>query len=243
MLPVVSAVGLLARSAGGFAQDGIYGYEHEVVQEKFVVQEQDKAASQRNTSEQILERFGAKMEEHASVEMHFTFSGADKFGGAMDVLEGTIYRQGADYAVVNQQVEFYVCGNTKWIYMVENNEAMASPHDPASIDVVENPTALFSAQLPKGYSFSKNPNLIIDNSLEVVEISFTPKDKKLPYSSILLRIYLQSLTPHSVKYNAKDGSWFEATITAYTHRNNPFPPEQFTFSQENHPGVYITDLR
>ena len=236
MLPVVSVVGLLANPVEGFAVlDGIYEYENTVAQYN--------TYTQRSTSEQIMERFSAKMEEHSSVEMCFTFSGADKYGGALGILEGTIYRQGADYAMLNRQIEVYAFGDTKWIYMVENNEAMVMLHEPTSIDVAENPLALFSAQLSKEYSFSNNPNYYIEEELEVVEICLTPKGKKLPYASIFLRIYSQSLTPHSIKYHATDGSWYEATITAYTHRDQSFPPEQFTFSSKNHPGVYITDLR
>ena len=206
-------------------------------------QAQLKTISRSSSSEQIMERFSAKVEEHPSVEIRFTFSGADKYGGAMDILEGIIYRQGTDYAMLNQQIEVYAFGDTKWIYTVANNEAIVMLHDPSSIDLAENPLALFSAQLSKEYSLSGKPTFSIDKGQEVGEISLVPKAKDVPYLSILLRINLQSLSPHSVRYSAKDGSWYEATITAYTHREQSFPFEQFTFSLENHPGVYVTDLR
>jgi len=199
--------------------------------------------AQSVSTAQIMERFSARMLEQVAAEMHFTFYGADRQGREIGSLEGIIYRQGADYAMLNAQVEVYASGDTKWIYTVDNNEAIIMQHDPASIDLVENPLALFSAQLTKEYTLLERPNSFIEKVQDFVEIGLVPIANNAPYSSILLRINSQTLFPHSVKYIAKDGSWYEAEITNYTHRNQPFPPERFIFSVEKYPGVYVTDLR
>lgn len=199
--------------------------------------------AQRYSSEQIMTRISAKMAENPSVEMGFTFSGADKYGNSMNNLEGTIYRQGTDYAMINQQVEVYAFGDVKWIFIVEQNEAMVMYHDPESIDVSENPLTLFSANLPKEYAFSNKPNFFFEKGEEVAEITLTPKGKSVPNTSIFLRVFLQTMSPHSIKYYAKDGSWVEATITSCSFQEFPFPSEQFIFSPERHPGLFITDLR
>ena len=198
---------------------------------------------QKGSSVQVMERFRAKMEEHAAFEVGFTLSGADEKGNAMESITGMIYSQKGDYAMLNPQVELYVCGDTKWLYTVDNNEAVVMRNDPASVDLAENPLALFSAQLSKEYKISARPNYFRQDGQEITEISLSPADKKTPYSSVLLRIHSQTLTPHSVKYCAKDGSWVEAVMKNFTPKRDSFPRERFIFFQKDHPGVYMTDLR
>ena len=200
-------------------------------------------AQQNSAATQILERFRAKMEEYTASEMNFTFTGADAKGVSFLPLEGVIYRTGNDWTMLNPEVEVYVHGDTKWIYTTGNNEAIIMQNDPASVDLTENPLALFSAQLSKEYRLSDKPKFFNDKGQEITEITLIPAGKNMPYTSILLRIKSQTLTPHSVKYNAKDGGWFEAVITDYIHKNQPFPPERFIFSIKEHTGVFVTDLR
>ena len=200
-------------------------------------------AQQNSPAAQMMQRFSARMDEPVAAEIRFTFSGADRQGRALASFEGLIYRQGSDYAMINDYAEVYACENTKWIYTVDNNEAIILLHDPASVDLAENPLALFSTQLTKEYTLMDKPNSFVQKGQEVVEITLIPVQKSMPYSSILLRINSQTLTPHSVKYNAKDGSWIEAVITQYTPKSQPFSTERFTFSVEKHPEVYVTDLR
>jgi len=219
-------------AAAGLPFQAVYGFTP-----------QSKTAPQATSAAQVMERFNAKMEEHFSVEMRFTFSGADRYGNEIGSFEGMALRQGTDYAMINREVEVYAKGDTKWIYTAAHNEAVVMPNDPTVIDLAENPLALLSAQFSKEYSLSGKPNYYVENGREVVEVTLTPKPKNMPYSSIILRIDNQTLTPHSVRYNAKDGGWYEATIITYTHHPQPFPPERFTFSAEDHPGVYITDFR
>ncbi|MCL2728062.1 MAG: hypothetical protein FWD56_06740, partial [Bacteroidales bacterium] len=108
---------------------------------------------------------------------------------------------------------------------------------------LENPLALFSTQLTKEYTLSEKQHFFIEKGQEIVEITLTPIEKNTPYTSILLRINNKDFFPHSVKYNAKDGSWVEAVITKHTTKDQPFSPERFIFSIEKHPGVYVIDLR
>ena len=201
------------------------------------------SAQQNSSAAQIMERFRYKMDEHAASEMNFTFAGADAQGTSIGPLQGTIYRQGADYAMLNPEVEVFVSGDTKWIYSVGNNEAIIMRNDPSSVDLDENPLALFSAQLSKEYKLSDKPRFFVEKGIEITEVTITPTGKNVPYTSILLRIKSQNLTPHSVRYHSKDGSWFEATVTSYTHRKQPFPAERFVFSIKEHQGVFVTDLR
>ncbi|MDR2585568.1 MAG: outer membrane lipoprotein carrier protein LolA [Prevotellaceae bacterium] len=197
----------------------------------------------QTNSTQVLERFRGKMEESPAAEMHFTLSGVDANGTSITSFEGVVYRQGADYAMLNPLLEVYVLGNTKWLYMAEINEAIVMNHDPTSLDFVENPLALFSAQLSKAYKVSGNPVLLKMGGQEVTEISLTPTDKNAPYRFVVLRIKSQTYSPHSIKYDAKDGSWFEAVITNWVPKTSLFPQERFTFPQKDHPGVYVTDMR
>ena len=190
-----------------------------------------------------MERFSARMLESVAVEMHFTLSGADRQGRSIVPMEGMIYRQGDDYAMLNESVEVYAYKDTKWLYTVDNDEVIIMPHDPATTDLLENPLALFSTQLTKEYTILPRPNSFTDKGQEIVEITLSPIGKNTPYSSILLRINNKTFFPHSVKYIAKDNSWFEAVITKYTTIDQPFPPERFVFSSEKHPGVYVIDLR
>jgi outer membrane lipoprotein-sorting protein len=201
------------------------------------------SAVQQDSSVQLMERFSAAVRESPAVEMHFSLLGADGRGRAITPLEGVIYRQGDDFVMLNPQVEVYASGETKWIYTVDNNEVIIMPYDPASIDLAENPLALFSAQLFEEYSLPNKPNRLVEGGREVTEITLTPKGKNAPYASILLRIDTQSVTPHSVKYIAKDGTWYEATITSYSPLKQKIPPERFIFQTNAHPGVYVTDLR
>jgi outer membrane lipoprotein-sorting protein len=201
------------------------------------------SAQQNSSATQIMERFRTGMKKSEAAEICFTFSGIDARGMGVGPFEGIVYRQGADYAMLNQEVEVYVAGNTKWIYTVGNNEATIMRHDPASVDLTENPLALFSAQLSKEYKLSDKPRFYVEKGIEITEITLTPMGKNIPYSSILLRINSQNLAPHSVKYNAKDGSWFQAVITKYTPQNQPYPSERFIFPAKDHAGVYVTDLR
>jgi len=201
------------------------------------------ALAQNSSAEQVIARFRAKMEQQAAVEMRFSFSGTDGRGREFKPLQGVIYRQQDDYALVNPDVEIYVQGNTKWIYTPGNNEAVVMRYNPASFDLAENPLALFSAQFSQEYTLTGNPNVFVQEGNEVIEITLTPTGKNMPYTSILLRFLSQSLTPHSVKYMAKDGGGYEAVITSYTPRKQPFPPDRFIFSTTAHPGVYVTDLR
>ena len=199
--------------------------------------------AQDSSAARIIERFSAKMQESVAAEMHFTFSGADGRGVEIRPLEGVIYQQGADYAMLTPQVEVYTGGETKWIYTVDNNEAIIMRNEPTSVDLVENPLALFSSRLTTEYAISDKPHFFVEKGQEFAEITLTPMGKNVSYSSILLRINSQTLSPHSVKYHAKDGSWFEAVINSYTPAKQPFSPERFVFSAKERPGVFVTDLR
>jgi len=196
------------------------------------------AMSQNGSAAQVLDRFRAKIEEYAALEIYFSLSGSD-----LSPMEGHIYREGVNYAMLNPEVEIYVCGDTKWIYTVGIHEAIVMRHDPGSVDLIENPLALFYGYLSNEYTLSEKPNYYVLDGREVTEIELTPKGKYVPYASILLRIHRQSLVPHSVKYIAKDGSWFEAVIINYIPKKQTFPPELFIFSEKKHPGVFVTDLR
>ena len=201
------------------------------------------ASTQKSVAAQVMERFRAKMEEAITSEMSFTLTGVHGRGVAITPIEGIIYRQGADYVMLNPQVEVYVSGDTKWIYTVDNNEAMIMYNDPASFDLAENPLALFSAQLSSEVTMGDTPAYFVDKGQEIVEITLTPKGKNNPYTSILLRINSKTLVPHSLKYNDKDGSWYEALITNFISLKQPFPEEYFVFSAKERPGVFVTDLR
>jgi outer membrane lipoprotein-sorting protein len=217
-----------------------------------------QVVAQRSSAEQVMERFRATMEECVASEMRFTLTGADARGAMVTPIHGVVYRQGGDYVMINDQVEVYACGDTKWIYTVDNNEVIIMRHDHSSVDLVENPLALFSAQLSMEYTFLGKPNLVVENGREVVEITLVPVKKNMPYSSIVLRIVCNecrdaqlcvstvaphTVAPHSVRYNANNGSWFEALITDFTIVKQPFPQDRFVFSVKERPGVFVTDLR
>ena len=201
------------------------------------------SAQQISPAAKIMELFRIKMEDHVASEMSFSFSGASARGVSITPFEGVIYRQGADYAMLNPEVEVYVSRNTKWIYTAGNNEAIVMYNDPSSIDLGENPLALFSSQLSKEYQISDKPKYYMEKGQEITEITIIPTVKNISYTSILLRINSKTHIPHSIKYHAKDGSWFEAVVTSFATKEQLFPPERFIFSVKDYQGVFVTDLR
>ncbi|MCL2501906.1 MAG: outer membrane lipoprotein carrier protein LolA [Bacteroidales bacterium] len=201
------------------------------------------AAAQQPNASQVMERLGAKMREPVAWELKFSFSGADTQGFVLGPLSGVMYIQGNDYAMLNPQAEVYVQGATKWMYSPEINEAIIMNHDPLSVDLTDNPFLLFSAKLSKDYSLLDKPGYYNDKGVEIIELSLVPTAKNAAYTTILLRVNSRTFMPHSLKYLFKDGTWYEALITACNPQKQGYPPEHFVFNEKNHPGIFISDLR
>lgn len=112
----------------------------------FVQVEQAKA--QISTADKaVLESLAAFLETAPAVEATFCWN---------DVTEGTLILQGKCFYMEMDEYKIYCNGTTKWFYNTAIDEVTSVPHNAASTDILDNPSAFFNNKIAQSDLLNKS---------------------------------------------------------------------------------------
>lgn len=206
-----------------------------------------------NKTSDILSRFTSRLKSLSALELEFSIESEGSR------ITGTIHSQKHSYRLINNQMEVYCDGKSKWIYNKDYKEVTIFKNDTSQTDITENPAAFFntigtnysydasakswtagSAAVPASLNNSTVPAVIKGKQILLIELR--PKDKKAPYTSITLGIEKGTLNPLIVAFLSKDGSRNTIWITRFGGHTE-WPSEYFVFSSDSIKDLTISDLR
>ena len=191
--------------------------------------------AQQNKSSEILSLFTSMLKALPAFELQFTM----ETDGS--VVDGTIHSQKESFKLINNHMEIYCDGKTKWIYNIDNKEITIVNNDPSTTDLTENPMAFFTS-LENNYSYEQKPKSKTVSNKNLWLIELRPKNKHFAYSSIIIGVEKESLVPVQMEYNSKDGTAQVIYITKFEERR-PWPQGYFVFPENIMKGLNISDLR
>lgn len=186
----------------------------------------------------LLSSFSKKLKSYKSVELAFSFAN-DKV--KTQNFTGTVLCSGNKFRLLTNTFEVYCDGRNKWFCNKETDEVIiqyVTDDDPA--DFTNNPLQ-FITGFQKGFTH-KQTGKRMDGDKALVDIEFTPTDKKAAYASILLTLEEKTANPYTIRYTAKDGSQYGIRITRITPDAEAFDG-YFAFPKHKYPNAEIIDLR
>lgn len=158
----------------------------------------EKAEAQISTADKaVLESLAALIEKAPAVKATFCWN---------DVTEGTLILQGKCFYMEMDEYKVYCDGTTKWYYNTAIDEVTQVPHDAASTDILENPSAFFN-------------NKIAQSDLLNKSIKKVHREGKG-----------DALTPLRVTYLGPDGGSY-ALLVRSVESNPGYPASFFTYSK------------
>ncbi|MGD9977592.1 MAG: outer membrane lipoprotein carrier protein LolA [Bacteroidales bacterium] len=188
----------------------------------------------------IVTDFSQKMQEAKTITATFSFTLENLQENITDTKQGKIIVKGNKYILELMGMEMYFDGEIKWQYNKEANEVTISKPSVTDGSFLDDPTKLF-----KDYDKNFKYKFIGEKSeknRKVYELEFFPKDLKLQYSSIKLRLDKNSLEPSFIRYQGKDGNNYIVSIKSFKS-NLPVREERFTFEVNKHKGIEVVDMR
>ncbi|MDR3245676.1 MAG: outer membrane lipoprotein carrier protein LolA [Prevotellaceae bacterium] len=191
--------------------------------------------------EEILKELSETISSYKCLYFEYTMKAEDVHLATSEMQDGKVLMKGNKYRLsTTKGVDLYNDGTTQWQYLKDNNEVMISLSDSTS-DVITNPLGFIMGD--KKEFKQKLKGEVIEDDLNLVEIDFYPKDIKVPYSYIRVRINEKKRIPFSIKYMGKDGMNYTIKIKNYTPDIEMPKDEEFVFESSKYPDIEIVDLR
>jgi len=190
-------------------------------------------------TDKLLSDFSKKINGYKSVEIAFTFSNEQI---SKQNFTGNVLCAGDKFRLLTDEFEVYSDGRTKWLCSKTTDEIIIQyvSDDEESSDIIDNPLRFITAY-QKGFTY-KQKESFSENGKTFSVIEFTPTDKKVAYSSILLTLDENSAELVSVKYTLKDGNRYTIRVTQMTPEVEVFDG-YFAFPKHKFPTAEIIDLR
>lgn len=190
--------------------------------------------------EEVLRELSETISSYKCLYFEYTLKTEDVHLNTSEMQDGKVLMKGQKYRLsTTKGVDLYNDGTTQWQYLKDNNEVMISLAD--SADIVSNPVGFLMGD--KKEFKQKLKGEVIEDGLNLLEIDFYPKDIKMPYAYIRVRINEKKQMPYSIKYVGKDGLNYTIKIKNYTPDNDIPKDEEFVFVSSKYQDIEIVDLR
>jgi outer membrane lipoprotein-sorting protein len=197
-------------------------------------------AQQDPEAKKILDRVAEKSKHYTTIETDFSLSIVNRREDFSSTSDGKLKIKGNKYYMESTDTKVYFDGKTLWTYMEDINEVTITEPDIESDDFVENPLAIFEL-----YSSDFKFRLLGEVKLDigwVYEIDLFPKNLEQPYSRFKVYIRKDSEDIYMIKAVGKDGVDYTAYLKNPKY-NQSMDDSLFTFSEKDHKGVDVVDMR
>ncbi|MDR1897466.1 MAG: outer membrane lipoprotein carrier protein LolA [Prevotellaceae bacterium] len=200
-----------------------------------------QAFSQNDEAEKILEQLSKTMASYKCLYFEYTLKIEDVQLNTSEMKDGKALVKGKKFRISTKDTDLYNDGITQWQYLKQQNEVIVSLSDSTSDDVMANPIGFITGDRREFKQKLKGE--VNEDGILLTEIDFYPRDIKMPYSYIRVRINEQKQQPYSIKYMGKDGVNYTIKIKSYTPNIEMPEDEEFVFEDSKYPGIETVDLR
>ncbi|MDR2026658.1 MAG: outer membrane lipoprotein carrier protein LolA [Prevotellaceae bacterium] len=197
------------------------------------------ANSQKDVKE-VLDKLSETVRSYKCLYFEYTMTIEDRHLNTSEMQDGKILMKGNKYRLSTKDTDIYCDGATQWQYLKEDNEVMISLPDSTS-DIVTNPLGFILGDRREFKQKLKGE--VVEDGFNLLEIDFYPRNIKMPYSYIRVRIDDGRHKPYSIKYAGKDGVHYTIKIKNYTPDADIPDDGEFVFDASKHPDVETVDLR
>jgi outer membrane lipoprotein-sorting protein len=197
-------------------------------------------ANSQKDVEKVLDELARTIASYKCLYFEYTLKTEDLQLGASTMQDGKAMMKGNKYRISTKDIELYNDGTTQWQYLKEDNEVMISLADSTS-DIVANPVGFILGDKKEFKQRLKGE--VNEDGFDLIEIDFYPKDIRMPYSWIRVRIDDSAHKPYSIKYAGKDGVNYTIKIKNYTPDDDIPEDGEFVFDASKYPDIETVDLR
>ncbi len=198
--------------------------------------------SQTPSGSQVANRFIDFMNSSPVISSSFIFKADDASGKEVANLKCSLLLQGNSYKMVNDNIEIYCDGLSKWIVNTDASEVTIMNNDASSVDASENPLAFF-ASLNSMYSFPNTASKKVVNGVNGLSVKLTArKGNNSVYPTIVLTTD-NSGQPLAIEFKAKNGFVYSIGNFRFIRKSELLGKEEFKPSASKVKGLYINDLR
>lgn len=198
--------------------------------------------AQSKTGAQVANGFVDFMRSSSVVSASFVFGANDASGKEVVSLKCSLVLRGNFYKMVNENIEVYCDGKTKWIINRDAGEVSILNNDSAVPDPSENPLAFF-ASLKELYSFPNKSAQKVLNGVKAYGVSLTALKGKIAAYPVINLLTEENGRPLSVEFRGKNGFVYKAESFRFIQLTGIVKDEDFRPNASKLNGLYINDLR
>lgn len=196
--------------------------------------------AQSSNSPELLAAMRNAISQYPAAVVSFEFVMKDGKGGVTGEYSGRVSTQGSAFKMVNEDIEVYCDGSSKWILNKTAGELTILPNDTSAVDIAENPVG-FIARLgseKSGFKFSDKPKS--SNDLWVIEM--TPSAKRSPYKRVVVSVNKGDNMPAVIEFISADESSYRIVVKEFK-KVAISDLGAFAFPKNRMEGITVTDLR
>lgn len=192
---------------------------------------------------EVIDKFISFINEAPAYQIDFVFIARDASLKELSRIRSNVKVQGECFILVNESIEIYCDGLSKWIINDDAGEVNILKNSPESEDISENPIS-FLNNLKKDYTVQKKvlERSIRGKSTYLVQLT-TLKPKSSSVKKIFLTIDGTTGSPISIDLHSSNGNIYTVSSIEFTHLKQGVKPEEFKPAQSRLKGLYINDLR
>ena len=189
-------------------------------------------------AEQILRSVSSKYNGLKSLEVAFKVTLKDQKANTSSSQSGTLAVEGEKYALDLKGQQVISDGQTVWTYLEEVNEVQINPVEENELSIT--PKNIFTIY-ENGFSSMFRGELDAGGT-KIQQVELVPDDENRSFFKVLLNIDKKNKRLTGAKIFEKSGTIIFYTIESF-RENVAFDEGKFTFSESDHPGVEVIDLR
>lgn len=193
-------------------------------------QKDDKAST-------LLEEVSNKTKTYSSFKADFSYSMDNKAAKIHETKTGTLLVSGDKYKVTVAGQEVFCDGEKVWTYISESNEVQINEMDTRKEAIT--PTNILTSYNANYQSRMIQDNDAADPDLQAVELIPFSKGN---FEKVIVIIDTKLKQIKSFKLFDKNGNVFTYKVTRF-QPDVPVKSSDFIFSEANHPGVEVIDMR
>jgi len=188
----------------------------------------------------VLQNMRGAIQSFPAAVVRFDFTAKDGKGVIVGDYSGEVTIQGSAFRMLNEALEVYCDGNSKWILNKDAGELTILPNDTTAIDIAENPLGFITrlGGVNSGFISADKPK--DSNDLWVIEM--TPAAKRSPYKKVVVSVNKADNLPAVIDFVSGDGSSYRISVRDFRNivTSNI---SSFVFPQNRTKGLTVTDLR
>lgn len=191
-------------------------------------------------AKEILDKFSARAKEYTSFKTSFTFLQMGYDEEISYSYKGKLYLEGEKYKMDLPQSTIFSNGETVWQYLSDVNEVTIT-HKQDDGSLMSDPREIFTFY-KKDFKYMYRETQTY-NGDEIAVIDLFPEDiEASDYSRIRVKINMEEMIIHSIKYFGKGGVHYRVDIKDFK-TDTTYSEGFFTFSKANYEGVEVIDMR